>query len=119
MVAATPVGALNIYSHDEGAFGESAQDLAALFATEASTIVADAAVDVTADTTARRLDDALHSRETINRAHGVLMERGRLDGDEAAAVLRRSARTSGIPMRQAATALLTTTRQAVRAHEEK
>lgn len=44
-----PVGALNIYSRTRAAFSEKEQKLAAIFATEASTILGDAGIDVSED----------------------------------------------------------------------
>jgi GAF domain-containing protein len=45
MVATRPVGALNIYSNAERAFRPAEQELAALFATQASGILTDAGVE--------------------------------------------------------------------------
>ncbi|MDQ3107406.1 MAG: GAF and ANTAR domain-containing protein, partial [Actinomycetota bacterium] len=76
LLAATgPVGALNIYSKRNKAFGGAEQDLAALFATQASGILIDAGADVPSPEVAARLDQALRAREVIAQAQGVIMER--------------------------------------------
>lgn len=89
-----PVGALNIYSNRSGAFKVKDQDLAAVFATEASTVLANAGVGVTDEQLAGRLVEALHSREIISQAQGVLMKRDGVPAEAAYALLRQSSRTS-------------------------
>ena len=77
------MGALNIYSNAERAFGAEEQELAALFATEASGILTNAAVHVSVGQVAERLADALRAREVIAQAQGVLMERDGVSAEEA------------------------------------
>lgn len=106
LVAARPVGALNMYSNVERAFGPAEQELAALFATQASGILTQAGVDVAAGEAGHRLEDALRSREVIAQAQGVTMERSGVSADDAYATMRRSARQAGVPMRQMAADLV-------------
>ncbi len=96
MTAERPVGALNIYSNSERAFGPRQQELAALFASQASGILIDAGADVDDDELGRRILDGLRARETIARAEGVLMARKHVTPDEAAAALLRSARAAEV-----------------------
>ncbi len=81
MAVDQPVGALNIYSSRERAFGEQQQELAALFATQASRILSDAGDDVSEEELGERIDDALRAREVIapgaRDAHGTPGHRGR------------------------------------------
>ena len=113
LAAAGPVGALNIYSNAERAFGAEEQELAALFATEASEILTNAAVDVSAEQVAARLSDALRAREVIAQAQGVIMARDGLSAEEALAHLRRSSRHADMPMRQYAGGVVASTRRQV------
>lgn len=94
MNADRPIGALNIYSNTERAFGTHQQELAALFATQVSEILADAGGAVTDDGAAVRIASALRAREIIARAQGFLMARQHLTADGAAASLYRTARTA-------------------------
>jgi len=97
------VGALNIYSNTERAFGPQQQEVAALIATEASNLVVQARSDVGADT---RLQGALEGREVIAQAQGVLMVVEGLSGVGAFAHLRRGSREEDVPLRQYAEAIL-------------
>lgn len=101
-----PIGALNIYSDAERAFGASQQAIAQLFATQASGILADAGLD--ADRTAL-LADALRSREIIAVAQGVVMARTGISQHEAARALREEAHRTGMTMRQHAIAVVQST----------
>ncbi|MGI8662326.1 MAG: anti-sigma factor antagonist [Acidimicrobiales bacterium] len=105
-VSAQPVGALNIYSSTERAFGPHDQELAALFATHASGILTGARVDMTVDEVADRLRDALLGREVIAQAQGVVMGRQGSSAEAAHADLRRSSRTAGVTIREWAAVIL-------------
>ena len=98
IAADRPIGALNIYSNTDGAFGPRQQELAALFATHASGVLADAGADVGDEALGARILDALLSREAIARAQGVLMAQQSVTGDAAAALLHRDARTAAVPL---------------------
>lgn len=89
-----PVGALNIYSANASAFGPHHQELATLYADQASRIVA-ARPDVDEEQLSARLTDALQSRLVLAQAQGVLMTRHRVTADEATATLHRAARAAG------------------------
>jgi len=101
-----PVGALNIYSRSDRAFGPAEQELAALFATQASRIVTDARADVAAEEAAHRFQDALRVREIIAHAQGILMAREGVTADAAYAILCRAARQTGITVRRHATEIV-------------
>lgn len=91
-----PLGALNIYSKAERAFGPPEQELAAMFATHVAGILLDAGADVPDDQTTARIQLALRSRETIARAQGVLMERRRVSAEQAASLLHATARAEEV-----------------------
>ena len=112
------MGALNIYSNAERAFGVAEQELAALFATEASGILTNAAVHVSAEQVGARLSDALRAREVIAQAQGVIMEREGVSAEEASAHLRRASRHADMPMRQHADDVVASARRPVTPSEE-
>lgn len=105
-----PVGALNIYSNTDRAFGPHQQELAALFATQASSILVDAGVEATDAQMGDRIEVALAGRAVIARAQGMLMARQDINSDQADALLHRSARASGVSVLQEATAMHGTSR---------
>jgi len=83
-----PVGALNIYSRTVAAFTPKDQELASVFAHEASVILGAARVDANHVELAERLQKALRAREVIAQAKGVLMEREAVSEHTAARMLR-------------------------------
>lgn len=105
LVGERSVGALNIYSNTPGAFHPKDQRLASVFATEASTILADAGAAVPDAQLASRLVEALHSRELISRAQGIVMQRDGVSAEAAYASLRESSRRSNRPIRELAAEL--------------
>jgi hypothetical protein len=103
------VGALNMYSRTPGAFGAGDQQLASVFAAEASMLLTGAGVDVTDDVLATRLAAALETRQVITLAQGVVMERNGLDEQSAYRVLRRSSVRTGRPLRERAIDIVNST----------
>ena len=95
MTKQLPQGALNIYSSTEHAFGTRQQELAALFAEQASEILTTAEPDESAAQVDQRLARALAAREVIHRAQGVLMERNGMTVEAANRALHRAARAAG------------------------
>jgi anti-anti-sigma factor len=106
IVADRPVGALNIYSNTEWAFGPHDQELAALFASQASGILAAAGAEQTVDEVAERLRHALFAREVIAQAQGAMMTRQGISADAAYAHLRRSARQQTLTVQAHAAAIM-------------
>jgi anti-anti-sigma factor len=106
MSAERPVGALNIYSSSERAFGPRQQELAALFASQASGILIDAGAGVVDEELGKRILDGLLAREVIARAEGVLMARQHVNAEDAAATLHRSARTEAVAVLHHAAAIV-------------
>lgn len=106
-----PVGALNIYSRTVAAFAPKDQELASVFAAEASNVLAYAGLDITDEHLAHRLGQALLTRQLIAQAQGVMMERDGVDQDRAYTRLRRISIGLGRPLREQAEAVLETTRR--------
>ncbi|MEO5900176.1 MAG: GAF domain-containing protein [Ilumatobacteraceae bacterium] len=89
-----PQGSLNIYSNSQRAFGTSEQELAALFASQASEILTTAGTQVNEEVVTRRWEDALAARQTIVLAQGAVMAREQVNAAAAAAILRQAARAA-------------------------
>lgn len=106
-----PVGSLNIYSRTACAFGDGEIELAALFATQASRIIADAWIDISAEEAAHRLQASLGVRELIAEAKGVIMAREGVSSEAAYAVLRRSSTAANVSLRQHAAEIVASTQQ--------
>ncbi len=106
MVSARPIGALNIYSNTDHAFGPRDQELAALFASQASSILAEARTDSTTEEVAGRLREALTNRQVIAHAQGVIMGQQGISADAAYANLRQSAKRTGVDVRESAAGVL-------------
>ena len=106
-----PVGALNIYSRTASAFTLKDQELASIFATEASRLLGRARVVATHDQLSERLTRALHTRRSIAQAQGVLMEREGIGPDEAYTLLRRFSRETNQPLRERAADITASTRR--------
>ncbi|MCU1392138.1 MAG: transcription antitermination regulator [Ilumatobacteraceae bacterium] len=102
LTADRPLGALNIYSTTVNAFGTHEQELAALFATQASDILTSAHADVSEAALAHRLTEALTARQLIARAEGALMAVEGVDAAAAASMLRRRARGNRITVAEQA-----------------
>lgn len=109
-----PVGALNIYSRRARAFAHGDQALASLFAAQTSAVLASAHIDVTAEQVAARLQEALHARELIAQAQGVLMERDGVSANQAHARLRQFSQRTDVPLRERAEEIIASRR---RGHE--
>jgi anti-anti-sigma factor len=112
LAAEHPVGALNIYSRTQSAFSEKEQELAAIFATEASIILRDAGADVADDQLSELMQAALESRQTVARAEGVVMEREGISAVDAFTALRNFSKSTNQPLVERATDIVDSTRRA-------
>ena len=106
-----PVGALNIYSRTAAAFAAEDQELASVFATEASRLLSKAGAGVTDDQLSDRLALALRTRRSIAHAQGVLMEREGIGAQEAYTLLRTFSRETNQPLRERAADIAGSTRR--------
>lgn len=96
--SAPPFGALNLYSREPEAFSADDQNLAVMLAAFAgAAVTASSAMSHAED-----LQTALHSRDVIGQAKGILMERHSLDSDQAFAVLRRVSNDLNVRIRDLA-----------------
>jgi anti-anti-sigma factor len=104
-----PVGALNIYSRSPRAFATKEQELAAVFAAEASRVLTAARAVAIDDQLTRRFQEALRTREIIAEAQGVIMARQGVTENEAFDTLRHLSQTSGESLRQRAEGVVDST----------
>jgi anti-anti-sigma factor len=118
LVRDRPVGALNIYSLTPRVFSAKDEELARMFASEASKILSDAGVDVTDDQVALKFQSALRGREVIAQAQGVLMDRGGVTEDVAYDALRRLSLHSGLTLRAKAEDVVSSTQDGLSPRRE-
>jgi anti-anti-sigma factor len=106
-----PVGALNIYSRTAMAFAPEDQELASVFAAEASLVLTGAGVDVTDGQLSNRRNEVLETRRLIAQAEGVIMEREGVEADAAFSMLCDSSRRSNRPFRERAEDVVASTKR--------
>lgn len=94
-----PIGALNIYSRAIGAFAAHEKEWADQFAAEAATVVATARLDESVHGLSAQIRAALHSREVIALAQGMVMQRDGVAPAVAHATLLQTSRASGRRLR--------------------
>jgi GAF domain-containing protein len=85
---------LNVYSKTRGAFDES-RNIVELFASQA-------AIAMNFVRTKQTLQEALESRKTIGQAIGIVMERFRINEDQAFAFLVRTSQDGNVKLRAVA-----------------
>src|SRR3954447_13569954 len=83
--------ALNLYSHTANTFDERARAVAGLFGLQAALLLYGA-------THARQLGQALASRDLIGQAKGILMERYRVNSEQAFRMLVSSSQNTNIKL---------------------
>jgi GAF domain-containing protein len=90
-----PIGTLDVYVADPRGWDPSEVAALQAYAALVGTLLAAAAKAELSGALAEQLQTALDSRGVIERTKGALMERERLDDQEAFTHLRRAARSSG------------------------
>ena len=90
-----PIGTLDVYASDPRGWDQSEVSALQTYAGVVASLLAAAAKAELKGALAEQLQEALDSRGLIERAKGALMERERLDEQEAFTHLRRAARSSG------------------------
>nr|WP_231703887.1 GAF and ANTAR domain-containing protein [Arthrobacter sp. zg-Y179] len=93
------LGAMKIYSMETAAFNEHSEHLLTLFAGPAATLLANVQSTEVPHRASRELKDAMASRDSIALARGILMERNRLNTEEAMRELIISSRSNGHSLR--------------------
>ena len=98
MAADRPLGALNVYSRAPDALAAHEQQWAIQFAQEASNVLLVTDATVTADSLDGEISDALHARESIALAQGLVMARQQLSPDAAHRFLIDISRRTSMPL---------------------
>jgi GAF domain-containing protein len=101
-----PIGAIKVYSREPHAFGASAERALALFAEQAAIALANLRGYLDAKRLSLRLDEALHARDLIGTAKGILMERQHVDEETAFRLLRTASQQSNMKLRDLAAELV-------------
>lgn len=94
-----PIGAINLYSREPGAFSADDVELAEIYATHA-------AVALDAARLVEGLQRAVRSRHLIGMAQGMIMQRYGVDMARAFAVLQRWSSHRNLPLREVAEAIV-------------
>lgn len=89
------LGALNVYGSGGHAFGEHSEHVGWLLASHAAVAFASARSDA-------ELQRAIASRQEIGEALGIVMERHKIDEDEAFDLLRRHSQERNVKLREVA-----------------
>ncbi|MDG4825814.1 GAF and ANTAR domain-containing protein [Asanoa sp. WMMD1127] len=95
------LGSLNLYSRHVGAFDDESERIGLLFAAHAGVALADAQQ-------LNQLSRALDVRDLIGQAKGILMERHKLTGDQAFALLVAASQTTNTKLLEVARYLVET-----------
>lgn len=103
--AERPLGALNIYSRTAGAFDVHEKQWAHQFAAEASSVLTTAQQLSPSTELLAQILHALHSRQVIAQAQGIVMHRDGVGPDAAYARLREASRATSQPLLEVCGAL--------------
>jgi GAF domain-containing protein len=103
------IGALNLYSRRERAFGEADTETAMLFGSQAAIVLANAQAYWDARKLTVRLGDAMDTRAVIEQAKGILMGIHRCDADEAFQLLVQASQRENVKLRTIAQRLVDNT----------
>lgn len=95
------LGALNLYSGRSHAFGDESEHVGLVFASHA-------AVALRGSQKESQLKDALLSRDVIGMAKGILIERYKIDDDQAFQMLVQASQTAHVKLRNVADFLVRT-----------
>lgn len=103
------IGALKIYAEHPSAYTKSTGELLDLFASPAATLLSHVQTSELPQRLSEDLQSSLHSRDLVNRACGIVMERYGLDYETALQSLMLQARKADIPLRQFSASLIAAT----------
>ncbi|MEO3828796.1 GAF and ANTAR domain-containing protein [Actinomadura sp. B10D3] len=97
------LGSLNLYTRDPGALTDRSEQIGWLLASHAAVALAGANSE-------ENLHAAISSNRRIGEATGILMERHRITGDDAFALLSRASQNQNVKLRHVAEQLIETGR---------
>jgi GAF domain-containing protein len=101
-----PIGALNLYGDEQGAFDENAERVGTMFAAQAAVVLANAQLHQACVDLTGQLEQALESRAVIDQAKGILMERQGVGPGDAFEALRRRSQAENRKVRELAQELV-------------
>jgi GAF domain-containing protein len=117
VLAGEVLGAINVYAHRSKAFDDAAQRMGEVFAVPAAIAIHNARLLAQEQRRTARLEAALTSRATIDRAIGILMARSGITGDEAFVRLRILSQRDHIKLNLVAERLVDQAVRRARAHQ--
>lgn len=100
------IGAMKVYAAAPNAFEDGTAALMELFAAPAATLLSHIQTAEIPERISESLQAALYSRDLINRACGILMERHTLAQDDALRLLMREARATQGTLREVSAAIV-------------
>ncbi|AUI51816.1 GAF and ANTAR domain-containing protein [Arthrobacter crystallopoietes] len=100
------IGALKVYAALPSAYTDATARMLERFAAPAATLLAHVQASELPHRISRSLQTSLHSRDLVNRACGVLMERHGIGDDEALQALMLQAREARVPLQQFSASLV-------------
>lgn len=105
-LAGVSIGALNLYSRSVREFDQAAEAPAQAYGTQASFAVEYAKLYEQSQVTVDQLEEALKSRAVIDQAMGILMERERINSQEAFDMLKTASQHGNVKLRDIARRLV-------------
>lgn len=102
------LGALNLYARQTRAFEDGSRDVGMLLAAHASVALASVSAASEASLEHAQLRQAMHSRDVIGQAKGILMERRGLNAEQAFDILRDASNRLNIKLNELARCLTET-----------
>jgi len=96
------VGAMNLYSRHQRAFGDQDRDVGVLFANQAAIVLANAQAYWDARQLSARLGEAMEARSIIEQAKGILMSSQGCDDAEAFDLLVKASQRENMKLRDVA-----------------
>jgi GAF domain-containing protein len=102
VVDRTAVGAMNLYSRQELAFGEADAETGMLFASQAAIVLANAQAYWDARELSARLGEAMAHRAVIEQAKGMLMAAQGCDAEAAFELLVKASQRENVKLRTVA-----------------
>jgi GAF domain-containing protein len=98
LVREAGTGALNLYAYQPGAFRTEDVELGLLFAAQAAVAIANAEVYWRVYNLTQNLEAALHTRDVIGQAKGIIMTNRRVTSDAAFDLLRRASQRTNLKL---------------------
>jgi GAF domain-containing protein len=105
----TSLGAIKVYATEPNAFTERDEHLLTMYAAQAAILLANVQSYHNAQRLSDDLKDALHSRDLISMAKGILMEREATDEETAFAMLVSAAQRERKKLHEVGRALVRST----------